>query len=107
MTYPLFKAFSDSVGRKMSQSIFDELLRTLVSTQYWTAKPFLMSNMKGRAEPATAPTVDEPGDNYGVPLGITADGFKQFFLQEIISHGGETQFMYTWLENLGFDSEFY
>ena len=48
LTYPLFKAFCDSVGRKLNPQIFDQLLSILVSTKYTTNKP-KSSSLKTRS----------------------------------------------------------
>lgn len=110
LTYPEFRAFCDTVGRRCKPEMFSEFLRLNTSTQY-SKDGALAKSLKRRSDtvmsqssgPSTVPTVSSEG----LPLGLTLDGFKQWMLSEIVSKKMQTGDMFTWLENLGYGTEIY
>ena len=102
MTFELFKTFCDSVNRKMTPEIFADNLRQLTSTQ------FSKSEKHARKSKVMPPTTEEATrQNFDVPIGLTLEGFKQFLVSEIRSRNMNEEFMYQWMENMGYDTELY
>lgn len=74
-----FKALCNVIGKQMSE---DEFRQNIIS------------NLVSKIAP----------DNSLKQSGLLLDGLKQFFVNEIEDKSFLEDFMYAWLENLGYDS---
>lgn len=99
LTYPQFKALWQALGRNLEPRHFENALKAFVSTKFSkfsAIKPGMTPEEQERAWEE----LNSRKRNYGVPVGITLEGLKQFMSKE---SNNDEEMRTKYLENLGYD----
>jgi len=93
--YCEFKGFCDCVAKVMTENEFSVILERYSSTKF-------MYEAQNKAQ--SMPANMGPSEVVG---GLTLEGFKRFLVGEIEDRNMNEEFMFTWLQNLGYDADLF